>query len=401
MVSEGLLSGLLTVVECGEGVSLAYAGRLLAVMGARVIRLELTGQNHDTLRRAPPLLPSGVSALFEYLHVGKESVTLDLKMPTGQELFSELLDRADALLTDVPLEERTSLGLEASTVQARHSSLIYGSVLPFGASGPRKHWRGREITVLHSGGEGYLLPNGLSLDRFPDRPPVKIYGHFAEMQAGVSLALSMLAAVYGRDGDGQAIDIAQQDTNVLLSTMNLQRFGDGMLENRSGRSFRYGGVVACADGYVEILTLEDHQWQALKALMGRPAWAEALELTDPVRRGQLGHEINRHLRSWAATETVADIVTRAKELGVPVAAYLTPEEVLASGHERERGLFAPVGIGEGDAVDMLTAPFHVDGGSLPLRNPAPEPGQHNRKIWGAELGHSDGQLLEWKASGVI
>ena len=150
---------------------------------------------------------------------------------------------------------------------------------------------------MHASGEGILLPNGLSAELFPDRAPLKIYGHFAECQGGVAAALAALAALWMERG--QFVDVSVQDAALAVSAFAVQRFGDGVVEHRHTRSFRYGGVIECADGHVEILTLEDRQWQALIALMGRPAWAEDPLFADPLERGRRGTEINRHLRDWA------------------------------------------------------------------------------------------------------
>ncbi len=355
----------LRVVERADGVAGAFAGRLLALLGAQTVMAE--PPEGCALRRVAPLLPDGAgSALFAYHAAGKRSVVC-----AGPAELDALLADAAILLDDTPVARRPAVGLDHERIAARHPDLVHVSVLPFGASGPKAQWAGEELNLIHAGGEGKLLPNGLSAELFPDRPPLKIYGHFAECQGGVAAALATLAALW--TGRGQFVDVSVQDAVLAVGAFAVQRLGDGAVEHRHTRSFRYGGVVACADGYVQFLMLEDRQWQALVALMGRPAWAQDPALADPLERGGRGAEINRHLRDWARTRPVAEVVVRGQALGVPVAKYNEPADILSGAQEHARGLFAPVpvpGIGE---VETLAAPFRFgpdpllpEGGPPPL-----------------------------------
>ena len=361
------LSGL-TVVERTQSVAGAYAARLLAVLGAETVLVE-PPEGHR-LREQPPLLVSGQSSLFTYLAAGKRSVSIDLRDPVGREQLSELVAGATIYVDDFPVDERVEAGASPAALRGGHPELVYVSVRPFGLSGPKSGWAGEEVTLIHSTGEGYLLPNGLAYERHPDRPPLKIFGHFAEMQGGVAAALGALASVVS--GTGQVIDVAIQDAVVALTAFGLQRFGDGSIEHRRTRSFKYGGVHECADGYVELLTLEDRQWLGLVTLLGGPAWAADPALADGVGRGQHGDEINLQLREWARTKKAAEIVAAAQQLSVPAAKYATPKDVLNDPHEVARGLFQLVtvpGIGE---FPVLTAPFRLDPTALRLASGPPE-----------------------------
>ena len=153
--------------------------------------------------------------------------------------------------------------------------------------------------------------------------------------------------------------------------MAIQQFGEGALEHRSNRSFRYGGVIACADGFVEILTLENQQWAALVELMGHPGWADAPDLVDASSRGKLGAEINRRLREWARTRNVADVVERGQRLGVPVAKYVLPREILQGAQERARKLFATVVVPHLGPAEIFVAPFRFGTEPFVLRSGPP------------------------------
>ncbi len=375
--SNAPLKNLIVVVRA-SGVAAAYAGRLLATMGAETVLLEPPGGS--PLRQEPPFIgDSDVSALFAYLAAGLRSMVCDLDDADGRAAANALISEAAIFIDDTPLNERAALGIDEAAIAAQHPDLVHVSVLPFGATGPKAHWKASEINILHSAGEGNLLPNGLSIEMFPDRPPVKIFGHFSELQGGIAAALGALSALWVRDEiGGQFVDIACQDATLAVGAFCIQRLGDGQIEHRVERSFRYGGVMPCADGYVQLLTLEQRQWEGLVEILGKPEWALDPALSDSLERSRQGPAINKHIRAWASGRKVADIVAAGQAVGVPLARYNTPMEVLRDRHERERGLFAPVEIDGVGTLDMLVSPFQFGDTPLSLRGGPPKLGDYGR-----------------------
>lgn len=366
------LSGLRVVVSAA-GVAAAYAGRMLGTLGAEVVLAEPPGGS--PLRRAAPFLTGEgqASALFAYLAAGARSAVFDLDKAEGRAALGGLLSEADILIED------GLHGLDPETLARHHPDLIHVSARPFGAHGPKAGWKAEEINIQHASGEGNLLPNGLSTELFPDRPPVKIHGHFAEMQGGVAAALGALSALWARpEVGGQYVDVSCQDAMLAVGAFAIQRLGDGSIEHRVERSFRYGGVIPCADGYVELLTLEQRQWDGLVKLLGEPDWTKDPALADNLERSRQGPMINGHIRAWAAGRKVADIVRDGQALSVPLAKYYTPAEVVRDPHEAARGLFKPVEVAGAGVLDMLVSPFHLDGAPLPLRSGPPALGEFTR-----------------------
>lgn len=363
------------VVVRARGVAAAHAARMLGTLGAAVTLVEPPGGT--PLRREPPFLPAPAgqegtgeeSALFAYLCAGMASAVLDPATEAGQAALDSLLAGADVFLDDTPVAERDRCGLADAALTARYPHLVAVSVLPFGASGPKAGWTGGDLVVQHAGGEGNLLPNGLAVEMFPTRAPLKIGGHFGEMQGGIAAALGALAALWARNSNenkGQFVDVSSQDAMLAVGAFAIQRLGDGSIEHRVERSFRYGGVIPCADGYLELLTLEQRQWDGLVDLLGRPDWALDPALASNIERSRRGPEINGFIREWASSRRVDDIVAAGQKLGVPLARYKTPAEILDGAQERHRGLFQPVPVGGHDALDVLVSPFHVDGAPLAL-----------------------------------
>jgi crotonobetainyl-CoA:carnitine CoA-transferase CaiB-like acyl-CoA transferase len=392
-----------TVVEHAQGVAASYAGRMLAIMGAKVIKVEPPGEG-SVLRRGEPMLAGSpaASALFHYLNVGKHFVTCEVGTPQGRRLMDELASRAELLIDDTPTSRRAELGLDYDALAARHPDLVYLSVLPFGAFGACADYRAYELNVFHAGGEGYLMPNGLTLEMFPQRPPVKIYGHFAQFMGGTSAVTAALAALLVREeAGGQLVDVSVQDANIAVGCFAVQRLGDGVLETRHGRSFKYGGVLQCSDGYVGVLTLEQHQWEGLIELIGCPEWALDAALRDPLERSRRGAEINERLRAWAKTQRVADVVAKGQALGVPLAKYNEPGDILEAEQSKARGVFAPVDMHGIGPVPMFSAPFQLDGEPPAITRAVAEPGADNHAIWCGWMGHASNELEIWRRDGVV
>ncbi len=400
-LDRAALAGVI-VIENAKGVAASYAGRILALMGATVIKLERPGEG-DPLRREAPQLHEdfATSAIFAYLNVHKSSVTLDLSTRAGRQLLGELLDRASVFIDDTHPSERSESGIAPEKICGERPNLIYVSVLAFGTAGAHREYRAYELNVFHSGGEGYLMPNGLALEMFPDRPPVKVYGHFAELNGGTSAVCATLAALMVQsEVGGQLVDVSVQDANVALSCFALQQLGEGVLENRHGRSFKYGGVLECSDGYVQILTLEQHQWEGLVKLMGEPGWALDPALKDPLERGRRGAHINKHLRAWAKSQTVEDLVKRGQALSVPLAKYAEPSDMFASAQTRERAMFAVLETAGGREVPVLVAPFQASAPET-LKSWPKQPGADNPRVFCDWLGHSASDLERWTKVSAI
>ncbi|MFI0474109.1 CoA transferase, partial [Halomonas sp. HMF6819] len=353
------------IVERSQNVAAAYAGRLLATLGATVVMLE--PPQGSCLRNASPLLKDGTSALFSYLAAGKHSKICDLQTDQGRAVLAHELGRADIFIDDTPLKARKALSLDPDHLRDQYPGLVHVSVLPFGSSGPKSDWDGEEVNLIHASGEGFLLPNGRSNELFPERPPLKIYGHFSQYQGGCAAALSALAAWWAalQEG-GQYVDVSVQDAMLLCGAFAMQRLGDGSLEHRATRSFKYGGVFEALDGYVELLTLEDRQWSGLVQLMGSPAWATDEALKDPLERSRRGDDLNAHIRAWMSQHTVDTIVDNAQKLGVPAGKYRTPAEVVNGEHESLRGLFSKSTLPNGLEAKVLVAPYRFQRTPLTL-----------------------------------
>ncbi|MYE47655.1 MAG: hypothetical protein F4X25_13105, partial [Chloroflexi bacterium] len=331
---EGFRAWLIAETPAG-----GFAGRLLRELGARVELLE--PPDGSTLRRCPPFLESGESAVFRYLAAGIETRELPARPDASQVAKVEII-----------VHERAALPfgwnpiVEAAPLPERGRAVV--AVTPYGGSGPKSGWQGAELTLFQGGGEGFLQPSGLGYEEFPDRPPIGVGRYLGSYQAGTNAAFAALAGLRSSRASGRSerVDLSVQDSQLSLNYLSVSRYVDGHLERRSNRSFSYGGIVQCADGYVEIVPIEQHHWVALRELMGDPEWAQAPELEDTVERGRRGPFINQHLRAWAAQRSVEEVVARAAETGLPCGPYLAPKQLPEDQQFQHRGFFRAGADGE-------------------------------------------------------
>ena len=162
------------VVEFAEMISGPYCGKILADLGADVVKVE--SPQGDASRAYGPFPNSGPhperSALFMYVNSSKRGVVLDLANEDDLATFKTLLEWADVLIDNHTPDVLEDLGLGWKALHDLNSSLVYVSITPYGRTGPRSGARGDELTLIHASGLANLLPTrSVDISRPPDPPP--------------------------------------------------------------------------------------------------------------------------------------------------------------------------------------------------------------------------------------
>ena len=293
--APGPLHGI-RVVECGHMVAAAYAGKLMADLGAEVIKVE--EPSGDLARQRGPY-PGNTphpekSGLFLYLNTNKCGVTLNLGTAKGQELFQRLVKDADVVVHNYHPTQIASLGLEYEALAQHNPKLVMTSISPFGQTGPHREYTAHDLTMWTAGGIAFLGGAGGR----PDLPPLKAAGQQAGFQAGVNAGIASLGALYARlgTGRGQHIDISVQECLVAIMENNYIAWPyDQTTPSRLGFRLIPQDVLPCRDGYIYVLAVEEHQWQNAVELMGNPEWANTELFQDFLARSV----------NWDAPESVA------------------------------------------------------------------------------------------------
>ncbi len=392
----------LRVLELGGMVAVPYCGKLLASLGADVVKLEPPKSGDPSRRRGP--FPSDAphperSGTFLYLNTGKRGITLAVDDPQGREMLRRLAADADVIIHDSSPSLAVERGLEQQRLAEGNPRLVVAAITPFGSAGPNAGYVAHDGNVFHAGGEGNLLPNGLALDTFPERAPIAAGGMMASYQGGLTAAVGLLGAVIAqRNGEpGQSLDCSMQEAQLAIGYLPIQRLeAEDFVETRFSRFFRVGGVLPAADGYVELLTLEPRQWEGLARLLGEPEWASPDKFLDPATHGPA---INENLRRWSTGHTREWLYREGQAHGVPIAPYLTPKEVFDSPQQRERGYYQEVEHPSAGSYDYAALPIRMTETPPTLRR-APLLGEHNAEIYG-ELGYSPEALTMLARAEVI
>ncbi len=355
--AAGALLGDLRVVDLTDGYG-ALAGRVLADLGAEVVRIEEPGGGVGRTRA--PRAADGTGLHHTVRNVGKLVVTLDPADPADHATLDGLLAGAELAL----VSDGWGAGVEAGSaaaIAARHPHLVVVSVTPYGLEGPAA---GRAATELVSQSlAGVVYRSGV-----PELPPVSAPGSYCEDVGAVTAAMAGVIALHqaAADGAGQLVDVASilalaQCTEMSLPIWSLLHFD----QVRAG-----GGLYPlfpCSDGLARIvLPMSPLEWKSLIVWMGSPpewtgpAWEQAM-LGD-AERG----EIMARLPEMFAGRTREQVTAEADAAGVRVTPVLTPAEVLSGEHVAARGTFTDVPVAGGTAK-VFAGLYGVDGERVPFR----------------------------------
>ena len=363
------------VVSLEQAVAVPYASRLLADLGARVIKVERP--DGGDFARAYDHSCGAVSSYFAWANVGKESVCLDIKHPDGRALVEALIGRADVVLCNLSPGAATRLGLDADTLREDRPDLVVAELSGYGAGGP---YTGRkafdaliqsETGLVAATGDGEVIARaGISV---------------ADIAAGVQLHAAVLAALLQRSRTGTGTTLRLTLMEAMAEWMHqpmLYALGTGAPLSRHGAhhpSIAPYGPFACADGTVHVAVQNEPQWQRLCThVAGRPELAE-----DP-RFGTVADRVANRDALHAALQPAFDRHTTAELLAAldaaDVPAGLTrdvhdlPAHPQLVARDRVREVSVP-----GATVPMLRSPVDADSWS-PTGDHVPYLGEHTVSV---------------------
>ena len=401
----GALNGV-RVVEWGDFISAPFCGKVLAELGADVIKVEPPSLG-DSSRRSGPFpdnLPDPErSGLFLVNNINKRSVSLDLETFTGRELFGSLLESADVFLENQPHELPGKLGLDYEGLKWRFPRLIVTSISPYGRSGPYSGFKGGDLTNNALGGLSFGTGH-------PDREPLTTPLHQLSYLAAVGAAFATVVAVLARDttGRGQLVDVSEAQVGaVLLSGYHLPTYiYRGVAGWRSGNRMRLGlfpnCVLPCKDGYVCIDAPQLEQYQRFLGLLGDQAWTEVPRYRN--RRAmsdQYPEEAEALIIPWFMQHTKDEILKICMKHRVPCVPVRTIDEVLEDSQLNSRDFFQELRHPEAEVFRYPGAPYRMEGTPCRYVRPAPTLGQHNEEVLCGELGVEPGRLAGMFRAGVL
>jgi crotonobetainyl-CoA:carnitine CoA-transferase CaiB-like acyl-CoA transferase len=400
----GALSDL-KIVELGELVSAPYASKLMADMGAEVIKIERPRIGDSSRRRGP--FPRDEahpekSGLFLYLNTNKLGVTLDVATPEGFELFERLIAGADILIHNVVPPEMDRVGLTYERLARVNPRLIMTSITPWGIDGPYRNWRAEDLTVWAAGGVCVLNGGG---PEHPELPPLKTFGHQSGYQGGVHGAVATMGALMARlrDGEGQHVEVSLQETiaSMLEMTFEYWPYMKTVANRLGAKPIAPVETMEAKDGYIYICCIEDHQWDRLVEVMGSPEWAKEDIFADRFKRAASWDALKVFLGEYVSQQTVLGLYKAAQAKRVPLAPVSTMGDLLNSEHLKARGFFVEIAQPVAGTHKYPGAPLKYEKTPWEIRRPAPTLGQHNEEVFGGRLGLEKARLNQLINKGVI
>ena len=374
------------VVEHGGSVAAAYAGRLLADLGADVVKVE--GPAGDPLRHVGPFLDGrpGPSAAppRPTTTAGKRSVLVDPEADDARAVLDALLAAADVVIRSG--DHTPDLDDDAlAAAEATNPGLVVADISTFGRSGPLAGRVGGDLVAL--AGSGML--SVVSSDPKVGAPtPIRLRGELSSVFAACHAVVATLGALHARlrDGWGQRLDVSALEAMVatMATAVPIVTYS-GLVPVAGGtRGVCPWAIYECRDGSFLVQCTEDGQWRALVGMVGDPEWGQLEIFETTAGRIEQADVVEALVAEAVAGFTVEEFLTAAHAAGVPASRVHSPEEVLTWEQLVTRRFFSAIGVDDGEVLGPTT-PARLHGRVEPPPRCSPRLGEHTAEVlaaWG-------------------
>jgi crotonobetainyl-CoA:carnitine CoA-transferase CaiB-like acyl-CoA transferase len=389
----------LTVLDFTRVLAGPYCTRLLADLGARVIKIERPGEG-DEMRRGFRQLEDGrtdQATYFIRINAGKRSVALDLAHPLAREVVRDLTRISDVVVENFVPGVVTRLGCDYAALAAIKPDLVYCSISGFGQTGSLRSMQAFAHIINAVSGVMHLEQQG-------DPAPRVNYLQTADVLAGTQAFGAILAALWrrARTGRGAYLDVAMLECLVASEDVT---FGSVLNGGPEYPGPRPGMVIHALGGQAFAMqTVGAPQlWPRLLDIMKRPDLASDPRFATPLARREHWPALRDIVVAWLDTFPTADAAVAALAAArLPAAPVLSPHDVAAHPHLAEREFFADVPHPTRGRVRINAIPFRVDGARPAPGGGAPyRAGEDTRAVLGEILGYDDTRVDSLRKAGAI
>ena len=369
------------VVDLSQGIAGPYCTKVLADLGADVIKIEPPeGDYTRSFGPFPGDTPDrDKGGLFIHLNGNKKGVTLDTGTESGRVVLRKLLAKADVLVESFAPGHMASLGLGYGDLKGEFPGLVYCSVTPFGQTGPYAGYKGNSLTCMALSGLMYVTGD-------PDKEPLCTGGEPAEYFGGLHAWIAVMAALEHRAGagTGQQIDVSMLESLGCADEYNTAMYSyHGAIRKRFYSRHHIptypSEIFRCRNGYIVVIGGATGFPLMMAILLEQPELENSPLFQNLWLRTFQWQEFEKILRPYLADHDWEELLTRAQELRVPFAAVLDARTLLENEHLLERGFFVDVeqpGVGK---LPLPALPFKMS--ETPLRQgPAPRLSEHTAAV---------------------
>jgi len=405
-------------------VSMWFAGpmatRLLADMGAEVIKIEslrhidpwrgpakltpqLQARFPATAEMDPSAKPYNRSPSFNLQNRNKLGLTLDLKEPSGKDLFEKLVRISDVVVENYTPGVMEKFGLGYDDLRNINPAIVMTSMPAFGSTGPDKDYRAYGQTIDCMSGMAFRTG-------YVDEEPMLQSGiAYGDPLSGMNAAFAILAALHHKrkTGEGMRIEICQVEGIIAFNADAIMDYTmNSRIAARMGNhhpTMAPHGAYPCLgeDKWVAIAIPTDDAWQRFCKAAGQPFWIEDKRFSDEVSRHHNQTELDRIIGEWTSRHAAEEIMHLLQQADIPVGPVLDAEELLANPHLNERGFFETVThpqAGTHPYIGMYAKLSRTPGS---IRKPAPCLGEHNEYVLKDLLGLSQKEINRLEKEGII
>lgn len=396
-----LLSGIRILDLADEKAS--YCSKLLADMGAQVIKIEKPGG--DAARNIGPCLKqaSGTSTSLSFLfnNTNKKGITLDIDHPRGREIFLKLAQQSHAVVESCPAGALDRMELGYKALSEKNRKLILVSVTGFGQTGPASGHSSCDLVAAATGGQMYVTGDASAA-------PLKHPAHQSYLAGSLFAALGIVLALrkVRLTGKGDHIDISLQEAvAATLEHVMVRYFTGQVIPQRQGSLHwnHFTHILPCKDGWIQVTLLE--QWDTLVGWMAGDGMAADLtnpQWKDPRYRWEHIDHIIEVMADWSRTHTADELFETAQLMQFAWAPVAEPKTVMRSPQLEARQFFRTMDDPRSDIpLAYPGLPFRC---TPPMASPlrgAPDVGQHNAEIYGKVLGLSEKTIQALTSQGVL
>lgn len=387
------------VLELGQLIAGPFAGRLLAEFGAEVIKIEPPAVG-DPLRKWR-MLHQGTSVWWAVQSRNKQSITLDLRAPEGQDVVRRLIADCDVLIENFRPGTLEGWGLGWETLSSINPGLVMLRVSGYGQSGPYRDRPGFGVIAEAMGGLRHLSGE-------PGRTPVRVGVSIGDSLAALHGVIGILLALRHREqqgGKGQVVDVALYEAVFNMMESLLPEYSAfGAVRQAAGSSLpgiAPTNAYRCADGrYALIAGNGDGIFRRLMDIIGRTDLGEDPALARNDGRVAQVERIDAAIGEWTAQRPLDAVLAALHEGRIPAGRIYDIADIAADPHYQARDMILDTALPDGTPVQVPGIIPKLGATPGAITAPAPELGAHTDTVL-AGLGIDADTRADWRTRGIL
>jgi len=398
------------IIEMGQLIAIPFAMKMLADMGAQVIRLESVARLESY--RSDSVYQNDISgefwnkgANFYEQNRNKLGVTLDLSKPEGLQVLRNLVSIADVFSENFTPRVIKNFGLEYEDLRKIKPDIIMVSSTGYGFYGPWSNFGATGPATEGAAGLAYqtgYLGGGPVMAEIP----------YTDYTSGEHTVFAVMAALMHRlrTGQGQFVDISQtQATSSTIPEVLMDFSANGRSGHRIGNQdivMSPHGCYLCRgdDRWITIAVATDEEWQAVCRVLGQNGWAADPRFEDSLSRWKNRDELDALIGTVTSTWDAHELMHALQKDGVAAGAVLDSKDLLFDPHLGQRNFYEVVTHHESTGIPPLPyagRPWKLSKTPAVNSQPAPLMGEHNNLVLSGLLGKTAEEMAELEEAGII